>query len=524
MGKNRRTKFNKLAFNKPAINSITDNVKTADKLAITVNQSITQASTKISESVVASPVESTPVNTSTTMKILGKKPVETTSPPVKEKPPIPVKEVTIGYGKSTDSGYSSKTKNAAPKDENPASTVPAENTPALASATNQPAKPKALSNDEINKVLIDIKKFKHAGLNCVDLIRACIIVGQAHDDLLEEEDNESQIEFAKHVWNEMTPDKRHILLKSANQWFLTAATDARLAELIGFALDNHNNQGTNSAGAKKYNDYMQICQRYNELKARPTGPFDEPFTKRELIFMAKFEDLKAKRDQAELENPTIFTPKHPNQNAVTYPFILAKFFRHVGMDFDADLEDNVKLALDLLNYIAVHGQTTAATFQSSINQFTEIIGPASNKDLKPMFQGFFDSGNLKAVQDRNLPNYHITLQRLVRLVHICTPHHTPWGILGLRGEEFITRIKRLYELEVLAGKVDKKSLAMIWYLCIGRGSICSVMVDHHEESAANVMATILGKTPLATFTTPAHVFPWDKDTGEQFDDFVSLNL
>jgi len=82
--------------------------------------------------------------------------------------------------------------------------------------------------------------------------------------------------------------------------------------------------------------------------------------------------------------------------------------------------------------------------------------------------------------------------------------------------DFHHSIKKLYELEASIEAPDMNSLAIIWYLCIGRENINAVMVDHWEKSAGSELAALLGNEPQPGFEAPEHVFPLNKSTGDNF--------
>jgi len=272
----------------------------------------------------------------------------------------------------------------------------------------------------------------------------------------------------------------------------------------------------NAAGAA---DYADICRKVavarRKIAESAGNPFAEAPTSGELRMVAKFDQLAQTRTGPQDEH-------HPNESAVTYPFILGKVMIMAGIDMSVSISKVKAVMDDLFRYISVHGQKTAKALLLNIGTHNKIKGPKSKLDILPLLKkltsdpAFLTAGSASA-NNKLIDNSSVTLKRIVRLIYICTPYKTVWGLMTVQDDSFIGGIETLFDLENKVKSPDMNSMAMIWYLCIGRSNVCSIMVDHWEESASNKLATLLGSTPQKRFQAPSHVFPLDREITDDFD-------
>lgn len=366
--------------------------------------------------------------------------------------------------------------------------------------------------DEINKVLIDLGKMKWNGSDNVVLLKATSkAVYQTELDFSVNKSNKVQINFAKKVWNALKPSHRNLLLPCDNP-LLRMASNAKMNQLLNAALDMFN--ASSAIGdSQKAIDYLNICKQYAELKEKLAneGPFTDQVTEKELAKIAKFE---AKRDEQ--------TPREsfkPNSNAVTYVFLLGKLFYITKLYKD---KDGWKTMKDILLFFGKQGLKSHANLATTINKYETIVGPISNENIKDYLEIIvgdenYVTANGPSEDNKYLDNNKLTMKRIVRIAHICTNVETPWGMLDKFDERNIDSLLEMYELEESISNPDMMSLAIVWYLAIGRSKLSTVMVDHWERSAANVLAQKLGKTGLSTFDPPDYAFPFDKNINETFN-------
>jgi len=402
-----------------------------------------------------------------------------------------------------------------------------------------------LTMNERNQILIKLSELSSPGLNQHDLIDATLMSCIKHPvDFSVDASNEEQINVAKRVWNEANSKTRSLFLKSPSNQFISIAKNVKLVKIISDALDKFNPRVAND-NLKKRLDWLEICSKYQEAKDKQSKitPFSTPMSKGELRLIEKYE--------AKLGEPRPQYEKHyPNQSAVTYPYLLAKLIHSAKLtemfpnksNPPDEIKEFVKRAktviLDLLNFIAVHGSKSNANFTKAIQSFETIPGPRSQLDLKEMLQGIdtdLVSGSNSTV-DKHIPNYNLTLKRLIRLIYITTDHKTPWGLMKSANDgtlnnlenmkKFVDDITTMHQAETMLESRDMFSLSCIWYMCIGRQNICGIMVNQYEESASSVMSNILGK-PIqgGSFMNPNCTFDIMKRTDEDFveNDFVYEN-
>lgn len=376
-------------------------------------------------------------------------------------------------------------------------------------------KPKELNQNEINEILIKIGESKQSGMNAQGLIEAVATVMKTDDGerMLEDGDNANQILFAKKVWNVADQETRPLFLKSENNWFRNLASDAAMTPILAAALDAFKNsiQGGNSEGAAAYHE---IQQKYVEAKAKQAAmtAFTPQMTPGELRLIAKNESRVDRGPHEEHKS---------NESSCTYPFTIGRLIKALGIDYNLLTIATIKaIVLDVLFYLSIHGQKTVAALARANSLNMTAIGPISSVDIKPMIvklldHDWFHLSQVASAQNKYIGNEYLTLKRIVRLIHICTEHRTVWGLMHHEAN-FVENLTQLHELEHAIKSPDMNSLAIVWYLCIGRGNICTIMVDHYEESAANVLAELLGKDTQNAFEPAPHAFPFDKPLDEDF--------
>lgn len=376
-------------------------------------------------------------------------------------------------------------------------------------------KPKELDKDEVNKELIKLGGMKWEGLNKVKLIEAVCKALNYKDvgDLITDGSNESQVRFAKIVWNEGDKSVRNMLVKTPNSWFMKLARNPDMSDILSEALDIFLKNTRAGGDQGKKADWLEICKKYAAAieKREQLTPFSPGMTNPELRLIRNFE---ARENEVHEEHK-------PNESAVTYPFLLGKLIVETGMmSTSMTLAKAIETIKDILNYFAVHGQQSLVHFARMLSSYDEIEGPLCKADIKPFMENIIKSDEFVTSTSKNdsnkfIGNEKLTLKRIVRLVYICTKHNTVWGLLKRR-TTFVSELLKLHASELKVKSPDQHALAMIWYLCIGRQNICSVMVDHHEESASNVMATVLGKPGKQKLTAADHAFPFDQTLEDDF--------
>lgn len=381
--------------------------------------------------------------------------------------------------------------------------------------------PNVLSQDDVNKTLIALSNKRWEGLNKHGLVGAVAKVIKSYPNsqlLLNSETNEAQINFAKLVWNEGNSEVRKLMSSTSSSWFMTLATNEKMIPLLTASLDAYTKNI--SSGKASGSDYADIVtkvaaarRKINEFKENVYA--DAP-TKGEVRMVEKFDAKAAEKvDREEREE------HHPNESAVTYPFILGKIMIMAGIDFDQEIADIKKVMDDIFKYIARHGQKTLSLLKSIAASHSMILGPKSQTNVSPLLENLlsnseFITGSGDSEDNKFIPNSAVTLKRIIRLIYMCTVYKTVWGLMQIRKDNFIDNILLLYELESRVKSPDMNSMSMIWYLCIERSNICSIMVDHWELSASNKLAKLLGADTQNSFAEPAHVFPLSKDIKEDF--------
>jgi len=404
-------------------------------------------------------------------------------------------------------------------------------------STQIATKPTTPDPNERNKALIELGNCKYPGQNNHLLIESVLetIARGANMDVFDCDTNAGQIDYAKHVWNNSQNQVRKLFLSTNSDWFIKLASNAEMVPIITAALDKFESSIGKSAGNPGGQAaYDEICEKYKIAKALEStnpGPFDfVQLSDGQKRLIKKFE---AKQDAA---SGPVKEPAYPNQNAVTYPFILAKLCILCGFDEMSEDELNdakmMKKTLfaqkaiveDVLLFIAVHGQKSVTSFLAAISALSVATGPTCNVDLKPrLIQiGKALTKGTNNEDDKLLANHVLTLKRLIRVVYITTPNSTVWGLMDVKND-FTKNVIDLYNKEKLVESRDMNSLSMVWYMCIGRQNICSIMVDHHELSASNIMADMIGKTVKSTFPKPNHVFPLRKDHTKRFNSILPSN-
>jgi len=288
------------------------------------------------------------------------------------------------------------------------------------------------------------------------------------------------------------------------------------------ALDQFERNVKQGKDDSKYMAYCRIKAKYDAAIAKRTlaadNPFVEPLTPGELRLIETFQAKERNREPRQ----TVKYEKHyPNQNAVTYPYILGKMM----VICHCNIMDNEMLAMqtmdDVFKFLSVHGQKGHSTLSKQVIKWISINGPSSGVDIKPALMRLLQSDSYKVANSQSssnkyLPNYYLTLKRMIRVVHICSKYSTPWGMLEQSNEQFTESLKGMHNIETQLGEIEKFSLAMVWYKCINRDNICTIMVDHHEFSANNILAQAIGKQTKSGLDAAEHAFPFDKPTNTSF--------
>jgi hypothetical protein len=372
--------------------------------------------------------------------------------------------------------------------------------------------------NEINQRLLELSDLTWDGLNNTNLVGA-VVKTLKHNttsrSMVARDDNTTQIEFAKLVWNNGNKDVRKLFLIEPNDWFMTLARDPEMVPILSAALDKFQETVRSSnPGAKAA--YEEIAKKVAEWRphvlAAEKNPFYEPQpTKGQIRAVKKFDDM-AGNDPPE--------PHKPNESAVTYPFLLGKIIMAMKVDMSKSINEIKSIVDDVLKFCSLHGQKSVTTFTSKIASTTELKGPKSNIDLKSHLTALVEHSDFVVAtgasdDNKYVENHKITLKRIIRLVHICTKYKTVWGLMTVH-DGFVEKIKKLHSLEEEVNSPDMNSLAMIWYLAIGRGNICAIMVDHWERSASNELANLLGRDSQSAISAPIHVFPLDKAVTNDF--------
>jgi hypothetical protein len=376
-------------------------------------------------------------------------------------------------------------------------------------------KKKTVSKNELNKILIEIGDMKWPGLNKHNLINAVVSEQIADKNFFNQKtwSNKEQINYAKRIWNHLDKARscRPLFLKSPNDVFMKLASDPRMTVILQKALKMHSNGGGEGKGKEAYEE---ICDKYTRAKAKQAAlsEWTPDMTPGEIKLIEKFE-AKAKENEGKE-----FESHMPNENAVTYVFILGRALYESKMKCDKECPDKM---LDLLTFFAVHGTKTMASLLSVKGKWEKIVGK-SGKDIHKEVTNLIESNafvtaSTAGESNKLLPNFELSLKRIIRICSIVTPSNTVWGLLHkVDDSDFIDSLAELFKREEYIEAPDMTSLAIVWYLCIGRGFLTAVMVDHYEESAGNVLRDLLGSDAKEAIDPPNHVFPFGKDVTKRF--------
>jgi hypothetical protein len=372
-----------------------------------------------------------------------------------------------------------------------------------------------LSEDARNQLLIKLGNFKWSGegrTGLLTMVRTALKQNPNYFKNHADHTNIDQIHFAKLVWNCGKKGSRAYLLETPNAEFMALCKDERMTPLLVAALDRFLAAVRGGGNPGKEADFHDICAKYAILKAKQSneGPFTEQLTDAEKAFILKFEARK----------PEVIELHKPNQNAVTYVYLLGLLFHVTGIMNLKNLD--IDAMQDMLHFIALHGQKGFQKFRGTVQKYTSIPGVKSQVDLRPHFDELLNSDKLvtaisKSEANKFVANKFLTLKRMVRMVHIFTKHSTPWGMLSRTTGDVIDDLIEMHTLETQVQSPDMISLAIIWYHCINRSQLSTVMVDHHEKSAGSVLAVLVGKQPKADLEPPDHVFPLHANINKSFD-------
>ena len=155
------------------------------------------------------------------------------------------------------------------------------------------------------------------------------------------------------------------------------------------------------------------------------------------------------------------------------------------------------------------------------NKYDTIMGPNSGIDIKDYIKNIttykhYVTASSDDVSNKFLSNDKLSLKRIIRMVSLFTPVRTCWGLMQVTDSSFMTNLIEMHTIETKLGSKDMVSLSIVWYLAIKRKYMTAVVVDHHELSGANVLATILGSTVRKRFSKPVHAFPLDMAVANRF--------
>jgi hypothetical protein len=318
--------------------------------------------------------------------------------------------------------------------------------------------------------------------------------------------NEEQVNFANEVFNNCDAITRPTFLPFDNASFIRLASDPSMTPLITATLEAYESTVVRGSGnPKKAADYADIVAKYEEAKLieKNQGPFTEQLTPGQERLIRKFEGMVKKPIETHL----------PNENAVTYCYLLGKIV--YLLELDGEKAKSVKsIVMKVLNIFELHGDKTMASFNKVLTKYDTM--EQGGVDVKPYVLKLinhteFVTATEASPNNRLLKNNKLSLKRVHRMSYIYTQSSdTPWSLLNMTGKEFSDNLLKLYAAEVAANVPDKKSLSIIWYMCIGRKHMNCVMVDHHELSAANVLSRILGKTQQSTIPAADHAFDFTR--------------
>jgi hypothetical protein len=237
-------------------------------------------------------------------------------------------------------------------------------------------------------------------------------------------------------------------------------------------------------------------------------PWAEEVTEKMKAKVAKF-DLLAQKNEGARET------HYPNQSAVTYVYLTLKTLYLLNIKVNKP-KQLYNIMHDILLFITVKGDKTITNFKRVLNNHENIYGKICNTlDIKPMINQIIDSEHFECGDSANLeiikhcPNEKLTLKRFIRIASVMIECKTKWSLMKQSNANFVENLKAYYKLENALGENDKSSLAMLWYMCIGRHNLTCVIVDHHELSAPNEMCKLLGKPINNAFAKPDHCFDID---------------
>lgn len=378
---------------------------------------------------------------------------------------------------------------------------------------------KSEKDSEVKKALIAISELKWPGMNEDKLIAGAVHLNaksgtfwQSH----KHHSNEDQINYAKYLWNVVDVETRKTFLPCDTKWFIDMASDPGITNILTDAFERFN--ASIKSGGGNAAAYFEIKSKYEQAKRiqQNESPFTQQLTPGQQRLIAKFE-ARARVERVKYDE------HKPNENAVTYAYLLGKLIYLLGLPLATKEEKQTSrnICKDVLMIVGIHGTKSVSYFQKVVNKYDEINGPNSKINIKPglinlMRSDQFVTANSSDVSNKYLSNKMITLKRLVRLSYICTSEPTVWGMMGTRDEVFKDNLKQLHALEKKVDSPDMNSLAIVWYLCIGRANINAVAVDHWEASAGNILATLVNKARRNEITPPDYVFPWDKEPSSKF--------
>jgi hypothetical protein len=367
-------------------------------------------------------------------------------------------------------------------------------------------------NHALNQHLAELNAMKYASVGSNKMLYAISKAYPAvYSTFVLDANNETQIKYSKLVFNKTEFNTRHLFMPSDNTAFMTLAADQRMTPLITAALDAHRQEGGDPDAKARY---LASLTKYTELMAAKAaeGPFARVLTRTEEDFIVRF------RNRSSEER----TSAKPNQNAVTYVYIMLKVLKLMDVQPTSKVKDRVQLMRDILKFFELYGDKTVAHLNFVLNKFDEFNGPNSNVNIKPLLIKMMESGEFVTSADNSasakyLNNNKVSMKRLYRCVHLYTNSSTPWGLLQMvDNDDFIDNIIMLYQAENAVDSPDMKSLAMIWYLCIGRQNMGVVMVDHHSKNAANELAAILNTGGQDDIEDASYAFPFDWDKRNDF--------
>ena len=219
------------------------------------------------------------------------------------------------------------------------------------------------TTNEKNKLLKLLDDLKWPGLNRRNFIKNAIDVLIANPATFASDndfDNKAQIEFAKLIWNVASKEGRKVMLLSDNADFMQMASNPSMTGIIQDALDKFeagNMSGKGDASAKAAYDDIVTKYRIAKAKESKMDAFSPQLTPGEERLIARFES----RVEEEIQQ------HYPNENAVTYLFLLARMIHASKVDLSKKKsKDANNIVLDILMFFGWSRQQNTCSTDESV--------------------------------------------------------------------------------------------------------------------------------------------------------------